>query len=155
MDRQAYKHYEWYNAILQQELYAAPCGYKLQVRHWSIESGQEKAFAMNGHQFDVISMITGPSTEHWFGANVTNRFCMHGVFYATKLNVTARYDLTTNDTKNISNDKDYNLKQQRDNSDKLDDNCTDMLLLKATFKQLVCPKRSKKHNFNLITINEE
>lgn len=86
-----YKHRNWYNAVLQEELYEAPTGYKLQVFHWSIESGVRQAFQMlqqqqqrlpsqsrNGddgersadHQrLDAVSMIIGPNMEYWFGVN--------------------------------------------------------------------------------------
>lgn len=70
MDPRAYKHYNWYNGILQEELYEAPIGYRLQVFHWSIESGVREAFDIRGMQFHAVSMIIGPSMEYWYGINI-------------------------------------------------------------------------------------
>lgn len=65
----AFKHYKWYNAVLQEELYEATIGFRLQVFHWSIESGIRKAFNIRGMQFNAVSMIIGPSMEYWYGIN--------------------------------------------------------------------------------------
>lgn len=79
MDRLAYKHYRWYNGILQQELYSAPTGFKLQIIHWTIETGAAKAFHIDDNTFDAVTMIIGPVIEHWFGAAWTSReYCAHG-----------------------------------------------------------------------------
>lgn len=79
MDRLAYKHYRWYNGILQQELYSAPTGFKLQIIHWTIKSGVTKAFHIDGNTFEAVTMIIGPVIEHWFGAAWASReYCAHG-----------------------------------------------------------------------------
>lgn len=70
MDPCAYKHYYWYNTVLQEELYEVPTGYILQVFHWSIESSIRNAFCMRDQQFTNVSMIIGPTMEYWFGVNV-------------------------------------------------------------------------------------
>lgn len=68
-----YKHGNWYNRILQEELYEAPTGYQLQVFHWSIESGASSAFQLElGHDHtpvDAISVIIGPQMEYSFGVS--------------------------------------------------------------------------------------
>lgn len=73
------KYLGWYNDVLQEELYDAPVGYKLQVFHWSIESGVDAAFRSSqtgggecgivtpGPLFDAVSMIVGPTMEYSFG----------------------------------------------------------------------------------------
>lgn len=79
-DPLVYKHSNWYNEILQEELAEAPTGYQLQVFHWSIESGVRQAFedgtadSCSGHTdggrllcLDAVSMIIGPSMEYRFG----------------------------------------------------------------------------------------
>lgn len=74
MDPSAYKHYYWYNTVLQEELYEVPnAGYVLQVFHWSIESSIRGAFCMRQQQFTSVSMIIGPTMEYWFGVNVKAR----------------------------------------------------------------------------------
>lgn len=80
MDRQAYKHFRWYNAMLQDELYSAPTGFKLQILHWTIETDNINAFRINNNTFDAVTMIIGPNIEHWFGAIFTlgRKFCAHG-----------------------------------------------------------------------------
>lgn len=83
-DPLVYKHSNWYNEILQEELAEAPTGYQLQVFHWSIESGVRQAFVdglVDGSGradgggggrmrcLDAVSMIIGPSMEYRFGVS--------------------------------------------------------------------------------------
>lgn len=75
----AFKHYKWYNAVLQEELYEATIGFRLQVFHWCIESGIREAFNIRGMQFDAVSMIIGPSMEYWYGIKTgRDAFTKHG-----------------------------------------------------------------------------
>lgn len=69
MEPQAFKHYKWYNSVLQEELYEATIGFRLQVFHWCIESGIPEAFNIRGMQFNAVSMIIGPTMEYWYGIN--------------------------------------------------------------------------------------
>lgn len=79
MAPRAFKHYKWYNAILQEELYEATIGFRLQVFHWCIESGIREAFNIRGMQFNAVSMIIGPSMEYWYGINTgRDSFTKHG-----------------------------------------------------------------------------
>lgn len=73
MEPCAYKHYYWYNTVLQEELYEVPIGYILQVFHWSIESSIRGAFCMRDQQFTSVSLIIGPTMEYWFGVTVKAR----------------------------------------------------------------------------------
>lgn len=75
----AFKHYKWYNAILQEELYETTIGFRLQVFHWYIESGIREAFNIRNMQFNAVSMIIGPSMEYWYGINTgRDAFTKHG-----------------------------------------------------------------------------
>lgn len=79
MAPRAFKHYKWYNAVLQEELYEATIGFHLQVFHWCIESSILEAFNIRGMQFNAVSMIIGPSMEYWYGINTgRDTFTKHG-----------------------------------------------------------------------------
>lgn len=45
---------------------------KLKIIHWHIESGNKEAFMMNGTLYKAVSIIIGPTMEHWYCANTGN-----------------------------------------------------------------------------------
>ena len=55
--------------MLVHELKGAIDNTKLKIIHWHVESGNKEAFMMNGTLYKAVSIIIGPSMEHWYCAN--------------------------------------------------------------------------------------
>lgn len=75
MSMDAYKHYQWYNSVLSNQLREDGGPMLLKTFHWYIETSNVDAFDVEGAMFEAVSLIIGSEVEHWYYAKAGRSMC--------------------------------------------------------------------------------